>query len=105
MTRSTSEPLPNDMHDVTNALAPDVGAASNGPGSKGPSAVARSTHDLSHMADHLRQDGKRAAATTRRHLSAAVRDHPNAANVGSSVLFSLIAALLATFALTRLAQS
>ena len=87
-----------DLIVVSNGAAPDSAARLD-------DAVARSTNAISRAADRLRDEAETSAANAREHLSATVRDHPVATNLGSSFVLSLVVALAVTFGLMRLSQS
>lgn len=98
MTHVDAEAASQDLQNVSDEAMPPLRDAASHSGEHASKAIVRAT-------ERLRGDSRMVSATARRQFSAAVRDHPNAANVSSGVIFSLVAALVATFALLRLSQS
>jgi ElaB/YqjD/DUF883 family membrane-anchored ribosome-binding protein len=105
MTHTSLKTLSHDLQALADEAADHLKDAAQKTGSDATDAVARSTRAITRAADRLRDEAETAAARTRDQLSATVRDHPIAANLGSSVIVSLLVALAATFALTRFSQS
>ena len=105
MTQSALKTLSRDLHALADEATDHLKDAARKTGTEAGDAVARSTKAITRAADRLRDEAEVSAANVREHLSATVRDHPIAANVTSSVVISVLVALAATFALTRLSQS
>lgn len=105
MTHTALKTLSHDLQALADEAADHLKDAAKKTGSDATDAVARSTKAITRAADRLRDEAETAAARARDQLSATVRDHPIAANLGSSVIVSLLVALAATFALTRFSQS
>ena len=105
MTHSALKTLSHDLYAFADEATDHLKDAARKTGSEATDAVARSTRAITRAADRLRDEAEVKAANAREHLSASVRDHPMAATFGSSVVVSVLIALAATFALTRLSQS
>jgi len=105
MTRSALKTLSQDLHTLADEATDHLKDAARKTGTEASEAVARSTQTITRAADRVRTEAETSAANAREHLSATIRDHPVAANVTSSLILSVLVALAATFALTRLSQS
>lgn len=105
MTHSALQTLSHDLHAFAEEATDHLKDAAKKTGIEANDAVARSTKAITRAADRLRDEAQTTAANARDTLSATARDHPIAANFGTSVIVSLLVALAATFALTRLSQS
>lgn len=105
MTNSALKTLSHDLHAFADEATDHLKDAARKTGSEATDAVARSTKAITRAADRLRDEAEVKAASASKHLAATVRDHPHAANFTSSVVVSVLIALAATFALTRLSQS
>lgn len=105
MTHIALQPLSHDLRAFADEAAAHLQDAARKAGAEATDAIARSTGATTRAADRLRDEAHATAGNAREHLSPTARDHPTAANLGSSVLVSALVALAATFALTRLSQS
>jgi ElaB/YqjD/DUF883 family membrane-anchored ribosome-binding protein len=105
MTHTALKTLSHDLHALADEASDHLKDAAKKTGTEATDAVARSTKAISRAADRLRDEAETSAANAREHLSATVRDHPVATNLGSSFVLSLVVALAVTFGLTRLSQS
>lgn len=105
MTHTALKTLSHDLHAFADEASDHLKDAAKKTGTEATDAVARSTKAISRAADRLRDEAETSAANAREHLSATVRDHSVATNLGSSFVLSLVVALAVTFGLTRLSQS
>lgn len=105
MTHSALKTLSHDLQAFADEASDHLQDAARKTGSEAGEAIARSAKAITRAADRLHDEAEAGTANAGRHLSATVRDHPIATNVGASFLMSLIVAVAATFALTRLSQS
>lgn len=105
MTHLSLRTLSHDLQAFADEAADHLNDAAKKTGSEATDAVARSTKAITRAADRLRDEAETTAAQARNQLSATVRDHPIATNLGSSAVISLIVAVAATVALVRLSQS
>ena len=105
MTHTALKTLSHDLHAFADEAADHLKDAARKTGTDATDAVARSTKAITRAADRLRDEAETTAANAHERLSDTVRAHPITANLGSSLLVSVLVALAATFALTRLSQS
>ena len=105
MTHSALKALSHDLHVFAEEASHHLQDAARKTGSEASEAIARSAKAITRAADRLNDEAEATTTNASRTLSATVRDHPIATNVGASFLMSLIVAVAATFALTRLSQS
>ena len=105
MTHTALKTLSHDLHAFADEAADHLKDAARKTGTDATDAVARSTKAITRAADRLRDEAETTAANAHERLSDTVRAPPITANLGSSLLVSVLVALAATFALTRLSQS
>lgn len=105
MTHTAFKTLSHDLHAFADEASDHLKDAARKTSTDATEAVARSTKAITRAADRLRDEAETTAANAREHLSASVRDHPMAANLGSSFALSLLVALAVTFGMMRLSQS
>ena len=105
MTYPTLKSLSHELHAFADEAKEHLKDAARTSGSEASEALARSTKAVSRAADRLCEEAETVAENTRLGLSAGVREHPIATNFGTSFVISLVVALAATFALTRLSQT
>lgn len=105
MTHTALKTLSHDLQALADEAGDHLKDAAKKTGAEATDAIARSTKAITRAADRLRDEADTTAANARDHLSATARDHPIAANLGSSVLVSALVALATSFALMRFSQS